>query len=1308
MSRSNYDVIEEYTGAGNKLDYTFSFKIEEKSQLLVIEKDAAGIVTNEVRGTDVATYIDSVVFDSDAGGGTVNLLVNLPSSYTLKIILANDAPTQPTLYKNKGEFTLKSFENALDWVLGPVQRLSWLAGRSVKLPDSVNSADFDADLPVALIGTPGVTVVTNPTGDALIVGPTVDEISDAAGFADAAAASEAAAAAAESAAAASEAAAVAAAAAAAASEANVTAAVPTGGATGQLLEKIDGDDFNTQWANPKTTYTFLDMGNIHIAGNTISSTDTNGDINLTPDGSGEVNISSDLNVTGKIFSTDSVNLPDGTVSDLSLRFTSDTNTGLFLKGTDSISLVAGGFEGLNVRKSTGNFANVGMGSVASLSDAFPIVVSRSNAAGLTLQISNPLGSSSATATLDLAADIGSTDHTFIFTAPNASVVDGYKNRSVIRSVGNDGISLIADTGNVELYAAGVWAANLIATAEATSFKINNNLPLRLEDSGTNYVGVKTPSTVTSSYELTLPAAQGSANKTLVNDGAGVLSWGDGGNSLDVNTLNNMGLQNTVAANAMTIRLKQTDGSTDATPSAPISIAFRSSTPTSGATTLRTVSSALSIVIPSGATLGHSDGVEGFIYVYALDISGTVELAVSSVQQDVAGVVVTTAIGSGSDESGFYSTAARTSVPARLLYRTRSTQTTVGTWLSNLGEVRAITSDIALASEGAVSGGLKNYISTDNSKFEKGIGDWGVEIGTGVSIAITTSASEILESSQSLKITKDAANRSTEFVKVLTSTIDLQDRGRQLFGSIEMRPLTGYVSGDLILEIYDETNSAVLFSGLAADLEIPNNTGRFNFIAHTESTTAQIEIRLKINNTNTNAFDFVIDDIRVGPATSVPAYNSTDWEVFTPTWTTSLGTLPSTSAETASWRRDGTDMLIKFHVAMNGAGVGNGFHELTIPNSKPIDSAFYSSIGSQVGGGQIDGASMYDTSGGFSRAFTAFPSTTTTIAFVGADASVFGRNSEFASGDTLSGIIRVRIEDWESSNIVSQNELALKSVEVRASLSSSQSISTGADTTIIFATESKDNFSIYDSTTGIITITKTGTYKARTKIRWDTNATGRRVAKISLNGSSEDAASEVDAQTTGGSQFAEKTYDLVAGDTLEVVVFQNSGSNLNVIIPSYFQLESIPDFTVIGAIHEPASYIKVRSATGYGSTNTKIPIYSTIVDEVGPDLTYATSAADGTSITVNAPGIYTVSLRINLTIANKDAGVSVNGSSLATSITAQADDEIFLLGRTATGGGTFTLNSTYVCKVGDVMRPHTDGTSLSVGSAINEFSVSKVH
>lgn len=151
-------------------------------------------------------------------------------------------------------------------------------------------------------------------------------------------------------------------------------------------------------------------------------------------------------------------------------------------------------------------------------------------------------------------------------------------------------------------------------------------------------------------------------------------------------LSQAGIAASVSANALTVALKQSDGGTDPTAGIPVKVSFRSSTATSGAYNVRTVSSALSVVVPSGTTLGTASGVTHQIYVYALDNSGTVELALSLSLFSSESVQSTSAISGGSSKTTLYSATARSNVPIRYLGRITIAEATAGTWATSPTEI----------------------------------------------------------------------------------------------------------------------------------------------------------------------------------------------------------------------------------------------------------------------------------------------------------------------------------------------------------------------------------------------------------------------------------------------------------------------------------------------------------------------------------------------------------------------------------------------------------------------------------------------
>jgi hypothetical protein len=130
----------------------------------------------------------------------------------------------------------------------------------------------------------------------------------------------------------------------------------------------------------------------------------------------------------------------------------------------------------------------------------------------------------------------------------------------------------------------------------------------------------------------------------------------------------------VAASAMTLTLN------------PTTLDFRSATLGNGTVNTRTVSTAISLTISSGSTLGTVNGVASRIAVLAIDNAGTVELAAvnmaGGVNLDETTLISTTAEGgAGAADSAtvVYSQTARSNVPFRVVGYVESTQTTAGTW-----------------------------------------------------------------------------------------------------------------------------------------------------------------------------------------------------------------------------------------------------------------------------------------------------------------------------------------------------------------------------------------------------------------------------------------------------------------------------------------------------------------------------------------------------------------------------------------------------------------------------------------------------
>lgn len=137
---------------------------------------------------------------------------------------------------------------------------------------------------------------------------------------------------------------------------------------------------------------------------------------------------------------------------------------------------------------------------------------------------------------------------------------------------------------------------------------------------------------------------------------------------------------------------------------PTALEFRSNALTSGTVNSRSVSSALALVVPSGATLGSTSAALSRLMLLAIDNAGTVELAVcnGSLTLDESTLISTTVLDAASDSASvIYSTAARTNVPFRIVGYVESTQATAGTWATAPSKIQGVGGQIRQAS---VSGG----------------------------------------------------------------------------------------------------------------------------------------------------------------------------------------------------------------------------------------------------------------------------------------------------------------------------------------------------------------------------------------------------------------------------------------------------------------------------------------------------------------------------------------------------------------------------------------------------------------------------
>lgn len=143
---------------------------------------------------------------------------------------------------------------------------------------------------------------------------------------------------------------------------------------------------------------------------------------------------------------------------------------------------------------------------------------------------------------------------------------------------------------------------------------------------------------------------------------------------------NLGLDASVAANALTIALKQQDGSSDPSASGAVRVSHRSVTLTDGSFSVQSYTAAESLTVAATDTLGHDDGADEKIYVYDTYDGSTHQIAVSSTRYNEAELHTITDISGGATTRNLiYGDTAATNASIRLIAVLLTNQTTAGQW-----------------------------------------------------------------------------------------------------------------------------------------------------------------------------------------------------------------------------------------------------------------------------------------------------------------------------------------------------------------------------------------------------------------------------------------------------------------------------------------------------------------------------------------------------------------------------------------------------------------------------------------------------
>jgi len=277
---------------------------------------------------------------------------------------------------------------------------------------------------------------------------------------------------------------------------------------------------------------------------------------------------------------------------------------------------------------------------------------------------------------------------------------------------------------------------------------------------------------------------------------------------------NLGASYSVASDALTITIKQQDGSTDPTAGSPARVAIRSATATSATYSIVDIESGINIIIPKGATLGGTNAVLERYYLYVLSNSGTPEVAVSGTLYDDSYIVTTVAISAASDtRTTVYSNSARTNLPIRPIGFFEVTTSTSGDWVAPskvfTGSPEQITDLVELSgvSRGSVDlGTFTGSTISDNTTIKGALQEIETQVDTNVS-AIAAQPSNVGIAGNA---SGDDTRTGTSYETMLSCTVTTGASGAILlnsYGVMRVEGTSGY-TGTMRIKVGSDTSANV--------------------------------------------------------------------------------------------------------------------------------------------------------------------------------------------------------------------------------------------------------------------------------------------------------------------------------------------------------------------------------------------------------------------------------------------------------------------------------------------------------------------
>jgi hypothetical protein len=611
-------------------------------------------------------------------------------------------------------------------------------------------------------------------------------------------------------------------------------------------------------------------------------------------------------------------------------------------------------------------------------------------------------------------------------------------------------------------------------------------------------------------------------------------------------------------------------------------------------------------------------------------------------------------------------------------------------------------------------GQKNYIPNPNDAAL----NWTAS-GAGVTVTTESTASNLPDNSSQTTGVKVLRVSGTTAYAYIRFTLDAADYSKKL--SLAWDQAYAGTAGDYTLAVY--SNTLANYSGTSTLLSLVTSSvsaGTLSFATTFDSpssTAPYLELRIVAVAGTTPLY---LNNVTVTPGTLVQGAAISDWISFTPSTAQGFGTLTGSQFY---YRRNGSsmDILGRFTSGTTVAseariGLPTGFTVSSILTSTTQCGKWMknNSAATAVKQGVIHmfGGHTYVRWGrdDYTTAASPFSAENGSTLSGGADDFSFFANS-------------IPIAEWAGNGTVNLGQGA----QVEYASNSSTSVS-ASDTT---------SFSI-----GLNTIqTITTALSRRVRFQYPIQTGDILMPQVSVDGIiwTDMDSFEITPKGSGGAYINElhrqnsTLYGFgraqpVSGTTTDVDVsfgtyslsngatFASAGQSWSAFSGWYWRVRKssasapvgfgLASSTASGLLPATSTLglMRYNTTNGYGSTNTCIRRFSTLVSSTS-DVTYADSAAAGTSFTINTAGVYSITYTDCFTVA-ANFGLSKNSTQLTTGIPSiTAADRLAMVANAGSGLGNLVSVTQYFA-AGDVIRAHAD-TSTGSNTSQQNFSIQRI-